>query len=109
LNSCPRYCPSSPSSPSSTLSLQARILHELGFEIYSTSGTHRFLTENHVPSTLVHKPGSGKLPNAVSLISEGSIDLVDNTITIIIIITMSCSSSRDHDTVMMLRMVAGRW
>lgn len=55
---------------------QAAVLHELGFAIYATRGTHSFLCEHNVPCTLVEKPSSGVSPNAVSLISDGVIDMV---------------------------------
>ncbi|SPJ25182.1 carbamoyl-phosphate synthase large subunit [Palleronia abyssalis] len=56
----------------------ARILIELGLSIVATSGTHSFLAENGIESTLVNKvyePGR----NVVDVMKDGGVDLVMNT------------------------------
>jgi carbamoyl-phosphate synthase large subunit len=59
----------------------ARGLHELGFKIYSTAGTHLFLTKKGIPSERVGKnsdPQPGQL-SANDLITKGLVQLVINT------------------------------
>ena len=59
----------------------ARGLHELGFKIYSTSGTHDFLMEKGIPSEKVRKnsdPNNQKL-SANDVITKGMVQLVINT------------------------------
>ena len=59
----------------------ARGLHQMGFKIYSTAGTHNFLSEKGVPSELVRKnsdPGTGQL-SASDVITKGLVQLVINT------------------------------
>ena len=59
----------------------AREMHELGFKIYSTSGTNKFLSEKNVPSELVRKnsdPNSSQL-SANDVITKGLVQLVINT------------------------------
>ncbi len=56
----------------------ARLLHSLGFEILSTSGTAKFLQENGVTVTSVLKVYEGR-PNIVDIIKNGDIALVINT------------------------------
>jgi carbamoyl-phosphate synthase large subunit len=59
----------------------ARGLHELGFKIYSTSGTHDFLIEKGIPSEKVRKnsdPNNQKL-SASDVITKGMVQLVINT------------------------------
>jgi carbamoyl-phosphate synthase large subunit len=59
----------------------ARDLHELGFKIYSTSGTNSFLAGKGVPSELVRKNSdinSNKL-SANDVITKGLVQLVINT------------------------------
>lgn len=58
----------------------ARELTELGFELFTTVGTHDFLLKRGVTSTVVRKnsaEGSGL--SAVDIITTGQIDLVINT------------------------------
>ena len=58
-------------------------LIKLGFQIVTTSGTHKFFSENGISSDVVRKHSEGKGPNgeptAVDLINSGTIDLVINT------------------------------
>ncbi len=56
----------------------ARQLVELGFEIYSTGGTAKILTESNVPVKRLAKIGEGR-PTAVDLIKNGQIQMVINT------------------------------
>ena len=59
----------------------ARGLHELGFKIYSTSGTHDFFMEKGIPSEKVRKnsdPNNQEL-SASDVITKGMVQLVINT------------------------------
>lgn len=49
-----------------------------GILFYATSGTHQFLTDNGVPSTLVFKISQGEKPNLSDLIPENKFDLIIN-------------------------------
>lgn len=59
----------------------ARQMHELGFKIYSTTGTHDFLSTKSVPSQLVKKNSdlSSEHLSANDLITKGLVQLVINT------------------------------
>jgi carbamoyl-phosphate synthase large subunit len=59
----------------------ARDLHNLGFKIYSTSGTNAFLSEKGVPSELVRKnsDNSSNQLSANDVITKGLVQLVINT------------------------------
>lgn len=48
------------------------------FEIYTTKGSHLFLSENGISSTQVNWPDVAEYPNAMDLIREKKIDLVIN-------------------------------
>ncbi|MSU53793.1 MAG: carbamoyl phosphate synthase large subunit [Opitutia bacterium] len=56
----------------------ARALVELGFTIYSTSGTAKMLADNGVPVKRLAKITEGR-PNAVDMLKNGQIQLVINT------------------------------
>ncbi len=57
----------------------ARMLHEKGYNLFATGGTHRFLEENDVPNTLVYWPSEPeKAPQALDLLHERKIDMVVN-------------------------------
>ena len=57
----------------------ARMLVERGFNIYATEGTHRFLRENKVESTMLHWPDEeDQQPNTIEYLREKKIDLVIN-------------------------------
>jgi carbamoyl-phosphate synthase large subunit len=56
----------------------ARELATLGFEVYSTSGTAKFLADNGVPVKRLAKISEGR-PTAVDLIKNGQIQMVINT------------------------------
>ena len=57
----------------------AYLLHEQGYELYATQGTHDMLAENGIPSTVVFWPtDEGKHPQALDLLHEKKIDMVVN-------------------------------
>ncbi len=57
----------------------ARLLIDRGFNIYATEGTHRFLRENEVASTMLHWPDEeDQQPNTITYLKEKKIDLVVN-------------------------------
>lgn len=57
----------------------ARMLAAKGYNIYATGGSHRFLKENGIPSTLVYWPSeTGKEPQALTMLHEKKIDMVVN-------------------------------
>ncbi|MDE6086131.1 MAG: carbamoyl phosphate synthase large subunit, partial [Muribaculaceae bacterium] len=57
----------------------AHRLHNRGFIIYATGGTHRFLSDNGIPSIEVYWPSqSDRHPQAIDLLHEKQIDLVVN-------------------------------
>jgi carbamoyl-phosphate synthase large subunit len=67
-----------------TAALQpARQLHDLGFTLFTTSGTHDFLTAAGIPANLVrkHSEGSGEdgIRTALEIINSGEVALVINT------------------------------
>ena len=53
-------------------------LAEIGFELYATEGTAKFLESNGIKTTILHWPLEGKEPNATTYIVEEKIDLVIN-------------------------------
>ena len=57
----------------------AKLLAIKGYNLYATGGTHRFLEENGVSSTLVYWPSeTGKEPQALKMLHEKKIDMVVN-------------------------------
>ena len=57
----------------------AHLLHERGYTLYATQGTHDMLAENGIPSTLVFWPtDEGRHPQALDLLHEKKIDMVVN-------------------------------
>ena len=57
----------------------AQLLHNKGYALYATQGTHDMLAENGIPSTLVLWPtDEGKQPQALDLLHERKIDMVVN-------------------------------
>ena len=57
----------------------AQLLHNKGYTLYATQGTHDMLAENGIPSTLVFWPtDEGKHPQALDLLHERKIDMVVN-------------------------------
>ena len=53
-------------------------LTELGFRLYATEGTSKFLEENGVKTEILHWPLDKKEPNALTYLQERKIDLVIN-------------------------------
>ncbi len=53
-------------------------LRDMGFNIYSTEGTAKFLKQNGIQTELLHYPLDKKEPNALTYIQEGKIDFVIN-------------------------------
>ena len=51
---------------------------ELGFIIKATEGTHNFLVENNIKSTMIYKLGEGR-PNILDSIANMEINLIINT------------------------------
>ncbi|HJJ41909.1 MAG TPA: carbamoyl-phosphate synthase large subunit, partial [Methanocorpusculum sp.] len=56
----------------------AKKLHELGFTLYGTEGTVKFLSQNDVPMNFVRKVQEGS-PNILDMIRGMDVDLVINT------------------------------
>eukprot|EP00497_Spongosphaera_streptacantha_P005493 TRINITY_DN650_c0_g1_i1.p3 TRINITY_DN650_c0_g1~~TRINITY_DN650_c0_g1_i1.p3 ORF type:complete len:122 (-),score=29.60 TRINITY_DN650_c0_g1_i1:73-438(-) len=50
----------------------------MGFKLYASEGTHKFLSDNGVKTTLLHKPSTEKEPSIVEYLSGGKLDLVMN-------------------------------
>ncbi|MEE8146729.1 MAG: ATP-grasp domain-containing protein, partial [Longimicrobiales bacterium] len=55
-----------------------RRLHDLGFEIWATKGTHEYLTRLGIPSDQVYKVGEGR-PDIVDHMVSGKVDMLINT------------------------------
>jgi hypothetical protein len=53
-------------------------LDEMGWEFYSTSGTHTFLSKNGIGSYFVHKTSEHHEPNIQSLIAQRKIEMIIN-------------------------------
>jgi carbamoyl-phosphate synthase large subunit len=56
----------------------ARRFHELGFRLYATDGTARYLRKRGIPCEACLKVWEGR-PNAVDLIRSGEVQLLINT------------------------------
>ena len=57
----------------------AKILKDHGYNLFATSGTSNYLTENGIDNTLVYWPSDeGKQPQALDLLHEKKIDMVVN-------------------------------
>jgi len=57
----------------------AKKLSQLGFKIFSTSGTAEFLKENKIETEILAKLYESLRPNVIDLIKDGKIDLMINT------------------------------
>ncbi|MDR1562245.1 MAG: carbamoyl-phosphate synthase (glutamine-hydrolyzing) large subunit [Dysgonamonadaceae bacterium] len=55
-----------------------RMLTEKGYTIYATEGTHKFLSDNEVPSIRAYQPSEEGTPNALTMIHDKQFDLVIN-------------------------------
>ena len=54
-------------------------LHDMGYKIFATDKTHKFLADRKVPSTFVHFPDeAGQEPNVKTMLRDQDIDLVVN-------------------------------
>lgn len=70
---------SGPSRSKVELLNSARMLHERGYNLFATEGTHKYLAENGVPNTLLHWPDEeDRHPNTLEYLREKKIDLVIN-------------------------------
>ena len=58
-----------------------RRLVGLDIDLYATPGTHRFLVENGVRSTEIHKITDGRSPNILTFLKADRFDLVINILT----------------------------
>ena len=56
----------------------AKKLIAMGFKIFATPGTSKFLTENGVPNTLVHFPHEKKKPGVLDLFTQKKVGMVIN-------------------------------
>jgi len=56
----------------------ARMLTEMGFELYATRGTHNFFAQNDIPTTMVYWPDEQDKPNVLDLFRGHKIELVIN-------------------------------
>lgn len=57
----------------------ARTLHDKGYNLYATGGTHQFLNDNGIPAVKVYWPSEGdKEPQALQMLHDKQIDLVVN-------------------------------
>ena len=57
----------------------AHRLHEHGYNLYATGGSHQFLTDNGIPAVKVYWPSEGdKEPQALQMIHDKKIDFVVN-------------------------------
>jgi carbamoyl-phosphate synthase large subunit len=54
-------------------------LSEMGYNLISTKGTHKFLSENGILSSVINKLYEGSYPNVVDYIKEKKINLIINT------------------------------
>ncbi|MBS3135546.1 carbamoyl-phosphate synthase (glutamine-hydrolyzing) large subunit [Candidatus Woesearchaeota archaeon] len=55
-----------------------RLLRKMNFSLFATKGTHDYLRQMGVPSTVLYWPLDGKKPNAVDYIKGGKVDMVIN-------------------------------
>src|SRR5512133_3384506 len=55
-----------------------RTLHEKGYNLFATRGTHQFLELNGIPATMLHWPDEEKKPNVLDYLKSRTIDLVIN-------------------------------
>ena len=54
-------------------------LHQRGYNLYATGGTHQYLTDNGIPAIKVYWPSeSDKQPQALDMLHKKEIDLVVN-------------------------------
>lgn len=59
--------------------MACRLLLEKGFSLFATGGTHKFLSDNNISSTLVYWPSEkGMKPQAMDLLHSKEVDFVVN-------------------------------
>ncbi len=58
----------------------AERFHELGFNLYATEGTAKYITERNVPVQIVAKIGS-EHQNVLSVVTQGKVQFVINTLS----------------------------
>lgn len=56
----------------------AKKLQAKGFNIFSTGGTHKFLADNGVESTLLYWPSDDQHPNIMDYVKDKKLDLIVN-------------------------------
>jgi carbamoyl-phosphate synthase large subunit len=56
----------------------ARDLHHMGFGLYATSGTAKYLRRGGLPVQMVNKVSQG-MPHAVGIVREGKVNMIINT------------------------------
>ncbi len=56
----------------------AHLLHDKGYNLFATGGTHKTLTDNGIPNTLVYWPSEEGTPQALDLLHNKGIDMVVN-------------------------------
>jgi carbamoyl-phosphate synthase large subunit len=61
-----------------TLLPVAKLLVERGFTLYATEGTHKFLADMGLASTLLHWPDSQQQPNVLDYLRNKEIEMVIN-------------------------------
>ncbi len=61
-----------------TMTPIARRFHEMGFLLFATGGTHRYLRARGIPATAVLKVHEGR-PNCMDMIVNGDVQLLVNT------------------------------
>jgi carbamoyl-phosphate synthase large subunit len=59
----------------------ARELADLGFQVYTTTGTAAYLGESGIQTTALQKIDAGARPNVLDLMADGKVQLVINTPT----------------------------
>ena len=57
---------------------QVRTLHDMGYQLYATYKTHKFLATNDIEAILVHKISSADKPNLLDLLEANRFDLIIN-------------------------------
>ena len=57
---------------------ETRQLEEMGFNLFATAGTARFMKEHGIKAQMLHWPLDKKEPNVATYIENGKIDLVIN-------------------------------
>ena len=57
---------------------ETKKLYELGIKFYATRGTANYLKANGMDATILHWPLEEKVPNIMTYLNEGKVDLVIN-------------------------------